>query len=343
MAVGSLPMVDPQAAIRAQLQGFAEVPAWPQLPKRSPKELVHVQSLSGLPGITTSPAGLVVFALSPEDLSEAHEVLRTENQENRLERAAFKADEAAGFFAFLDPANRKFFANVQAVKGQTLGPVSLALSLQDDNGKPLLSSRGAMEVLTEYLLMHCRWQLKELSVLGKPVILFLDEPSLNGKFKPEEYGLGWDDIQGMFRTILEPLQEEEALTGIHCCGPGPWTWAYQTPVEFFHFDAFQYLDDLLQDPSGLKEYLRKGGNLVWGLVPTSMTHGNFVDPAELVDKWVWASEELAKKGLAREVLQGRSFFSTACGLGGSTLSVSEEAVRCLSATVSLWKTIAIQP
>jgi hypothetical protein len=52
LAVGSLPTMDPMAAVRSQLMAFPEIPAWPQLPKKSLKERMNFQGLSGLPGLS---------------------------------------------------------------------------------------------------------------------------------------------------------------------------------------------------------------------------------------------------------------------------------------------------
>jgi len=337
IAMGSMPGLDPQAAVQTQWRAFPEIPAWPQLPKRSEKERMNRQGLSGLPGLSWPSAEQPLFALSPPDLTEALEILKNENRENRLERAAFKPEEAAGFFAFLKESSRYISASTLAVKGQAIGPVSLGLSLTDENGKPLLSSKAAMRVLAEYITLHCRWQARKLAALHKPVVVFLDEPFLSSKFQPEDYGLGWGDVQGWLAGIFTALQEEGILTGLHSCGSGPWDWAFGLPVEIFHFDGFQYMNLLLENPNGLKEFIRRGGTVSWGLVPTGMVKGSFPDPAELFQIWEDAFGNLLKRGFDREELIGRSFFSTTCGLGNCSPGVAEEAIRCLGTLVSLWR------
>lgn len=338
IAVGSMPWLDPEAATQAQLRAFPDVPSWAQLPKRSPMERMDRQGLGGLPGISWNKSGEPLFHLPPKALSESLEKLRQENQENQLDRAAFSRDEAAGFFAFIKEAQRPFFKGALALKGQFSGPVTLGACLKNEKGEPLLSSGKGMDLLAEYILMHCRWQARELSRLGRPVILFLDEPYLGGRFHPEAYGLKWPTIRSWFSRILEGLQEEGHLTGIHCCGEGPWDRILETPTEFFHFDAFRHLKRALEEPKAFVEFFRKGGMVVWGLVPTVMTRGFFPDPAELFHRWEDAVEALVKEGLSREKLLRQSHFSTSCGLGESSISVAGEAAQCLSSFVSLWKT-----
>lgn len=337
IAVGSLPATDPVSAVRSQFQAFPEMPAWPQLPKRSPKERMDRQGLMGLKGLIWPSPDQPIFALSAEDNAEAWEELREDNREDRLDRAAFRPEEAAGFFTFLKTAADQNLSGVRAVKGQSIGPVSLGAGLLDERGRPLLSSREGMKVLTEYLLLHCRWQARKLSTLGKQVVLFLDEPFLNGKFKPEEYGLQRKDVQAFLSGILEALQEEGFLTGLHCCGPGPWDLLFESPVEIIHFDAFRYLPQVLEDPRPLKAFLRKGGMIAWGIAPTWTPQGRYPDPAELFHLWTDHMDALAAKGLPHEDLVSRSLFSTSCGLGNSLPSVAEEAIRGLGTFVSLWR------
>ncbi len=337
IAMGSLPGLDPVAAVQTQFRVFPEIPAWPQLPKRSFKELITFQGLSGLPGLSWPTNEQAVFTLSPGDLAEALEILRSENKKNNFSRAAFKTDEASGFFAFLNEARRFMTRETLAVKGQCAGPVTLGLTLRDEGGKPLLTSPDSMKVLTEYLLLHCRWQIEKLSALEKQVVFFLDEPFLNGRFQPEQYGITWKDIEGWLSTLLEPLQDEGVLTGLHSCGEGPWDWAFGMPIEFFHFDAYQHLHTLTQNSTGFNQFIRQGGMVSFGMVPTAMNKGVFPDPAELFQMWEDSLLVLQKRGLDRETLISQTYFSTACGLGNSSISLVEESARCLGTLVSLWR------
>src|SRR5579872_1134679 len=124
LAPGSLPLLDPIEAVQTQFRAFPEIPAWPQLPKKSEKEVMNRQALSGLPGLSWPSFDQPVFTLPSDDMTETLETLKLENHENRLSRAVFKPEEAAGFFAFLDQAPRLMSAGVSAVKGQRGGPIN---------------------------------------------------------------------------------------------------------------------------------------------------------------------------------------------------------------------------
>ena len=52
--IGSMPHTDPAAACAQVLKYLRDIPAWPQLPRRSFKENMNAQFSEGFPGISLS-------------------------------------------------------------------------------------------------------------------------------------------------------------------------------------------------------------------------------------------------------------------------------------------------
>jgi len=50
-AIGSMPHTEPEEACSIVMKYLPAIPAWPQLPKRSPKENMCIQFSEGFPGI----------------------------------------------------------------------------------------------------------------------------------------------------------------------------------------------------------------------------------------------------------------------------------------------------
>ncbi len=48
--IGSMPIVDPEQAVKLSLQYLSEAPIWPQLPQRSFHEHMDAQYSESLPG-----------------------------------------------------------------------------------------------------------------------------------------------------------------------------------------------------------------------------------------------------------------------------------------------------
>ena len=335
IAVGSLPQADAQSAVRVQCQAFPEVPAWPQMPKRTIRERITLQGLSGLPGLHFKQDGTATWKPPPGGWNILSMKLVEARKSGELNSAALTPDDAAGFFAFLKEGPSFFKPELQAVKGQCVGPVTLGMALRSPEGKPCLRDQEAMEALVEYLTNHALWQARTLSTLGKPVVMFLDEPSRGG-WDPVEMGLDPRTVRGWYDRILGPLQEEGVLTGLHACGKGPFAWALRSCVEIFHFDGHRFLDPLLGESGDLAAFLGQGGWLSFGMVPTAMSHGVFPEAAGLVDRWMRFAHELSRRGVPSGTLAAQSAFSTSCGLGGGSLAVAEEASRCLAGFTALW-------
>jgi hypothetical protein len=316
LAPGSLPHEDASEAVRFQIGAYPEIPAWPQLPQRSREERFGMRELSGMPALIRPQPDTPILDVDHPGFDEVAEMLRSENRDGPFDRGAFLHEEGAGFFAFLREAADIWGPELIGVKGQCAGPISLGLMVQDGFGKPILASREGMTALREHLLLHARWQIDKLARLGKPVFFFYDEPYLGSEFRPEEFGWTWDAIVGFLDGLIRPLQEVGVLVGVHSCSNGPWEWVTKTQAEMFHFDA-RYADRLEENAEAWEAYARQGGMLVWGVIPTH--------PAGVS----LTGKETGDSGLGRYRWSERDLFSTACGLGGSTVSEAVEVVRRL--------------
>ena len=146
-AVGSMPHVDPQKACSLVLTHLPEIPAWPQLPRRSFKENMYVQYSEGFPGVVVEDERIWVDR--SRDLSKPLEHLYSAYLENQIEKYAIGTDYAAGFPVFLKEAKK---IKPKAVKGQVTGPISFGLTVTDQNRRPLLYD----EVLADAIAKHLR-------------------------------------------------------------------------------------------------------------------------------------------------------------------------------------------
>ena len=116
--IGSMPHIDAPEACRSVLQYLPALPAWPQLPRRSPKENMYVQFSEGFPGITVDEENIYVD--SSQDLAPALEKLYNSYLENDITEYTISPEYAAGLHAFLSMK----IETPLAVKGQVTGPIS---------------------------------------------------------------------------------------------------------------------------------------------------------------------------------------------------------------------------
>ena len=118
-SIGSLPHRDADAAAAFVLRHQPELPAAPQLPRRSPLEGMVAQAARGIPGVSISPDGTLSIVDGGIDPSAPVQT-------------PFDGASHAGLLAFLSLAAGR----TDPVKLQLTGPITLGLALLDA-GVPL--------------------------------------------------------------------------------------------------------------------------------------------------------------------------------------------------------------
>ncbi|MDD5347948.1 MAG: hypothetical protein PHT59_04980, partial [Candidatus Omnitrophica bacterium] len=92
-----------------------------------------------------------------------------------------------------------------------------------------------------------------------------------------------------------------------------------------------FFDRLALYPDNLKRFLKRGGILCWGIVPTT----EFKDsetPEVLADKVKAGINVLVSKGIDRDLLAKNLLISPSCGLGTLDTAKAEQIFQVLSET-----------
>ncbi|HHW88840.1 MAG TPA: hypothetical protein GX400_21845 [Chloroflexi bacterium] len=312
--IGSLPHVDPTAAVDFVAQQCPDIPFWPQLTQRAPEEYMLLQMLTPLLDLLhrQSPARLLV---KPGQLADFRKRLQ------QVE-ATFTAATAAGFFAFERACAAGRFTNARILKGQISGPLTLGRCLLTEEGAPgrnspqptwhtLLNDPAVMNELTDYLCRLATWQIQRLQRFGKPVMLFVDEPALTP-------ALSTPTQLVYLRRVLETIRNAGAIAGVHCCALGATEALLATAPDVISFDAYSELETFMSTPT-LPAFFAAGGGLAPGLIPT------FNDPTSLAadDLFLRWSQSLTLAGLDAGVVARRTLITATCGLGLLPLSAAQ--------------------
>jgi hypothetical protein len=298
--VGSLPHRDPYAAAALVLRCLPDLPAAPQLPRRSTNEGVLAQWMHGVPGITvTAESGLMVSG--PID---PHASVPVELNE----------DAHGGLLAFVD-AVAALDRPPAMIKAQVTGPLTLGVGLvragvPAADAFPLAARAahgGALAVL----------QLFETRLADCRRVLFFDEPALV-EWRPDDPPL---DRELATDLLSSALATPGCITGVHVCGQGDLRLALAAGPHVVHLD----LDALeLDDALALGRYLDGGGWVAWGAVPTDRPIGD--QPSSrwrlLLDVW----SELTRRGCDPMRLRTQALVAPACGLAGHGPSQAERAM-----------------
>lgn len=338
--IGSMPHTDVHAALRLIRQALPQGPHWPQLPGRGAKEGFARQHLSLLEKMqllhNTGDAPVFYNQQDnwPQKLESFYrlclQVELEQNSNEALQPFALPADAAVGFYALLGEKGFALPGSLPCyIKGQISGPLSLGLQLQAADGSAAFYHAELRELLTRTLALSVRRQVRDLKRFSLPVLIFIDEPALLAYGQSAYVSLARGDIFACLEEIVAAITGEGAYAGVHCCSGVDWSILFDLPLHVVNFDAYSYFNSMLVYSADLDSFLRRGGCLAWGLVPTS-PEVDQEDGRSLLQQFERGIERLAKAGVTEELLREQYLLTPSCGT--ATLSVAQaERVYMLTA------------
>lgn len=329
-AIGSLPHTNINTASELILKSFPEIPCWPQLPKYSAQEDMLVQYIEGLPCVRINTREKTVIIDISQDTSGALENFYETYLKNDPNLFQISPEYAVGFYSMIEQFNRKLPSSFRALKGQVVGPITLAGSLKLSTGITALYSEEFFDVIIKLMSMKALWQFTKLSKYGLPIIIFVDEPYLTS-FGSAFMNISRERAISALNEVYETVQNYGALTGTHCCGNTDWAMLMESRVNIVSFDAYEFMDKYLMYWREIQAFFHRGGYLAWGIVPTS-SKINTVSLDDLVKKLEEGIQFLIGKGLSRALIKERSFITPSCGTGTLTI---EEAEKVMALTHEL--------
>ena len=118
--------------------------------------------------------------------------------------------------------------------------------------------------ITKHLALKVRWLAAQIQAAGARPLIFVDEPFLASFGTPF---FAWTDPQQP-RAVIEQVYAAAPARGTHCCSNTDWSIFLRSSVDVVSFDAFGFGENLLTYRDDLVGFIRGGGNLAWGIVPT---------------------------------------------------------------------------
>ena len=318
--IGSLPFKDPKKACAVITHYLKDLPAWPQLPKRSYLENMYTQYSQGMPGIAVS--GEKTFVNREQDLTQKLAQFYEDYFANDYNKYAVSADYAAGLQTFISLQN----LNPRAVKGHVTGPVSWGLTVTDEAGKGILYDDTFADVVPKFLRLKATWMEKTLREVNKNTITFVDEPYMSA--------FGSVGMQLTREQVIAALNETLAglsgIKAIHCCGNTDWSILLETTTDIINFDAYNYAGSLAIYPAEVKKLLDRGGAVAWGIIPTDAEAIVHETVADLKDRLEEAIAPFTRKGIPFKTLVEHGLLTPACGLSTVDEQTAERALELLA-------------
>ena len=342
--VGSVP--HPSASgLADKLVAALDIPAWPQLPRRSFRESMYVQYSASLPAVEVDEVKEKIILSTRGDLSSALEDFYTPYLAEDVEAFALRPTHAEGFFAMLESLRASSAssstAGEQWAKGQVTGPISFGLTVTDQDLRATLYNDMLADVIVKNMSMNARWQVRQLKALRPNVIIFTDEPYM-ASFGSAFISLSREQAVSYLDEVYEAIQSEGALTGVHCCANTDWSVLLASKVDILNLDAYGFIENLALYPTELRAFLDRGGAVCWGIIPNNEQILNET-PQSLADRLRAGLNLISEKASARGVsipvdeLSARSLIAPACGLGSTTIEIADRVFDVLAETGALLK------
>jgi len=254
-AMGIMPHTNVERALDLALS--LDVPFWPQLPKVSFYEDMYAQTSQNFPGILVDTENEKISfntALFEEELG---------NYSQRMaepETFVLSQSYSVAYHKFI----AKDLEGYPAIRGQVTGAVSFGFRVTDENLRPIIFNEGVRALLFDFIQRKANaqyWQLKEKN---KNAFVWLDEPGLGWVFS----GLsGYNDVQARedYHSSLAGFDGPKAL---HLCANVNLPYLLGLGIELLSFDAYQ-IELMPKGYTGaVAEFIRSGGIISWGIVPT---------------------------------------------------------------------------
>ncbi|MFH1003828.1 MAG: methionine synthase [Chloroflexota bacterium] len=322
--IGSLPHTDPREACSLVRRFLGDIPAWPQLPRLSPKENMYLQYSQGFPGAVVS--GDRVYVDRSRDLTAPLEQLYRAYLENDADKYPVSPEYAAGLHYCLGLDN----LDPLAVKGQLTGPITWGLTVTDNEGRAILYDDVLGDAVPRFLRLKAAWQEKALGKISKKTIIFIDEPYLAAYGSTATGSLSVAKVREALEEVFGGIS---GLKGVHCCGNTDWSVLLGTSTDIISFDAYNYARSLSLYPAEVKGFLEKGGTIAWGIVPTEAEALAGETVASLKDRLEEAMVPFTRNGLPFRQLVAQGLLTPGCGL--ASLPTPEAAARALELLAGL--------
>jgi hypothetical protein len=322
-AMGIMPHTNVARALELSLG--LDIPFWPQLPHVSYYEDMYVQASEHFPGISVD---LENQRLS-FDSTRFNDELDAYSQ-RMADTATFELTEeyAAVYQRFL----AEDLTGYAAIRGQLVGPVSFGFKVSDENNVPIIYDEAVRTLLFDFLGRKINVQYAELRKKNENAFVWLDEPGLGWVFS----GLsGYDEIVAR-REYGDFMGSVSGPSALHLCANVNLPYLLGMGADILSFDAYQ-IETL---PKGYAEsvgnFLRNGGIISWGIVPTDSTSLAGETPDSLVgrilDYWgvVSANTDMEVRDVAKQALiaPARCCLKNIGAVGAAGESASREAVGC---------------
>jgi len=323
LLLGGLPHRNAAQALEISRRYAGQLLAWPQLPQRSFREQSFVQSAIGFPGLVIDAAHSRVYVDRGRAEREIDR-LGLAYLQDRSTYAALAPDDASGLDELM--RQRDSVRGALALKGQLLGPISLAAQLTDEHDQPLIYDDMLFDALVQHLRLRAEWQEAQLLELNDATIICIDEPFLDTVGLPF-VPLDWERAREQIDQTLEGVR---GYKGVFAGGAVNWSQVLRTSVDLVIVDVYNHGAALVAAATALTTFLEHEGIVGLGIMPVDEEAVEQLNADQLVGRLVAFVEQLAPAGIAPDRLLRQAVISTTGSLSRLPIAAAERTLQSLA-------------
>jgi len=334
--VGSIPQTNGEEALDLIWKSVPRAPHWPQLPRLGAESSFVGQYLNAL--INT---GVIADVEDPKFQVEATDWVERmtafftlyleaiEGNQQALERFGFSLLGGEGFEVFCRDLEHHGTRDAVIIKGQLSGSLTLGMQITDKNRRSSYYDDTLRDMLIKTLALHAEWQTKRLSQFGLPVLMMIDDPGLYGFGASTHITLKREQLIEELNEIVEGILRQGGIAGVHVCAGMDWTLLFDSKVQVVNFDAYDYMQSMMALAEPLNIFLKRGGILSWGIVPTNPIA--WQETAQSLKIRLESNiGELVKRGVDESLLRQQSMLTPSCGTGTLSTELAGHIYKLLS-------------
>jgi len=297
-AMGILPHRDVERALELSLS--LDIPFWPQLPRLSFYEDMYVQVSEHFPGI--------VLDLEKREISFSREKFNREIEEYL---ARWDDESYFSLSSLYSAVYRSFLKNDLSaypyIRGQSIGPVSFGLKIQDEEKRPMIYHDDVREIIFDFVARKLWAQYNDLSRIHPRPFVWVDEPGLEMLFMSMT-GYTSNRASADYRLFLENFPGPR---GVHLCGNPDWSFLLNLNLDILSVDVLSrgYIFTRYRDE--IKSFLDSGAIISWGITPTLTEEFIIENTRSMIETINKLWSHLEQGGIPREQLLKQAWFAPA--------------------------------
>jgi len=296
-AMGIMPHTSIEPAMELALT--LDIPFWPQLPKYSYFEDMYVQVSENFPGIIVDEKNQRI-TLDIEGFLGDLPMYLDDSQDETYFHLSAKYSQT--FDAFLQQDLSKY----KVIRGQNIGPISFGLKILDKDKKPIIYNDEVRGFLYEFIGNKVNAQYRQLKEKNKNAFVWLDEPGLQilfGSFT----GYSSSSAKNDFAEFLEGI---EGPRGVHLCGNPDWSFLISgLNLDILSLDTYTWGHVFSRYRDEVIAFLKGGGIISWGIVPTLTEELNQENIKSLAEKLEGYWDYLVESAVDKELILDRSWIA----------------------------------